>query len=237
MLGLLYKDFRANVKWLLISGGVVLLFNLLMGLTGISNHDIDFIGMTSIYYLLYATVFFMMGSFSLNYVQTDERKKWGYFVASLPGGIANQVVSKYIFVALTVFFTFAVCYTQNFIVQQINDEIGSIAGILLILSCIVLVMVSIELPCAIAFGTKIGSYVKAGIFLLIVFFAAVYLMFGDITWLGSEEEFTDKFLTKLSHLDLSTTAGKVILCGIPLYCISCMISTKLYLNGIERMEK
>jgi len=237
MLGLLYKDFRANLKWLLISGGVVLLFNLLMGLTGISNHDIDFIGMKSIYYLLYATVFFMMGSFSLNYVQTDERKKWGYFVASLPGGIAKQVVSKYIFVALTVFFTFAVCYTQNFIVQQINDEIGSIAGILLILSCIVLVMVSIELPCAIAFGTKIGSYVKAGIFLLIVFFAAVYLMFGDITWLGSEEEFTDKFLTKLSHLDLSTTAGKVILCGIPLYCISCMISTKLYLNGIERMEK
>lgn len=105
------------------------------------------------------------------------------------------------------------------------------------LTCFTLLIVSVELPCAIAFGTKNGAYVKSGIIVALIFIAAVYLMFGDISWLGSEDEFTEKFLDKLSHLDLSSTAGKILLSGIPLYCISCFISAKLYLGGIERMEK
>jgi len=237
MLGLIYKDFRVNLKWLCLAGGLMLFFNIVIGAADSGSHDIDFIGMKAVYYLLYASVFFMLSAFSMNYVQTDERKKWGYFITSLPGGIAKQVVSKYIFVALTIAFDFVICWSQNFIVQQINDEVGSITGILLILSCITLLIVSVELPCAIAFGTKSGAYVKSGIFVALVLIAAVYLMFGDISWLGSEEKFTEKFLDKLSHLDLSSTAGKILLSAIPLYCVSCFISTKLYLGGIERMEK
>lgn len=237
MLGLIYKDFRANLKWLCLSGGMILFFNIVLGSAAAQSHDIDFIGMRAVYFLLYASVFFMISAFSMNYVQTDERKKWGYFVTSLPGGIFKQVTAKYIFVVLTLLFTFGICWLQNFIVMQFNDEIGSITDILLILSCITLYIVAVELPCAIAFGTKNGAYVKSGIFVLLVMIAAVYLMFGDISWLGGEEEFTDKFLDKFRDLDLRSTSGKIILCGIPFYCISCFISTKLYLGGIERMEK
>ena len=237
MLGLIYKDFRANIKWLCLSSGIIIFYSIVMGMADSSSHDIDFSRMKPIYYLLYASVFIMTGALSLNYVQTDERKKWGYFVTSLPNGIVKQVVSKYIFVALTLAFAFGICWIQNLIVRQFNDEVGSITGILFLLSCITLLIVAVELPCAIAFGTKNGAYIKSGIFVVLVLIAAIYLMFGDISWLGSEDQFTEKFFDKLSRLDLSGTAGKVLLSGIPLYCISCFISTKLYLGGIERMEK
>ena len=237
MLGLLYKDIRANLRWLLLTLGIVLFFNLVMFSADVSSHDIDFIGMRAVYLLLYSSVFILTGAFALNYVQTDERKKWGYYVASLPHGIAKQVISKYIFVLLTLLFTLGVCSLQNYMVRLFNDEAKSIVSIFVILMSIVLIMLAFELPCAIAFGSKYGSYVKAGIFVLLMLIAAVYLMFGDISWMGSEEEFSDKFMDKISNISKSSNAIKFALSALPLYCISCFISVKLYLGGIERMEK
>ncbi|MBR4626976.1 MAG: ABC-2 transporter permease [Ruminococcus sp.] len=237
MAGLIYKDIRTNLGWLLLIGGVVLGFNILMGLTNITSHELDFVGMKAVYYIIYAMVFFTCSAFALNYIQTDERKKWGYYIASIPNGIVKQVTAKYIFVALTIAFTFGACYVQNLISRKLNDEVASLTGVFLILACITFIIVALELPFAIAFGTRNGAYVKAGVFVMFVLMIVIYLLFGDISMFGSEEEFADRFLDKLSGLDLKSTGGRIILLGIPLYCISCFISTKLYLGGIERMEK
>lgn len=237
MLGLLYKDIRANLKWLLIAFGVVLFFNIVMFSADVSSHDIDFIGMRAVYLLLYSSVFFTVGAFGLNYVQTDERKKWGYYVISLPNGIAKQIISKYIFVALTLLFALGICSLQNFIVCRINDEARSISSIFLILMSVVMIMLAFEIPCAIAFGSKNGAYVKSGMFVIIILIAAVYLMFGDISWMGSEERFTEIFMDKMTSISKSSNAVKLALTAIPAYCVSCFISTKIYLFGIERMEK
>ena len=237
MLGLIYKDIRTNLKWLLTAFGVVLFYNVIMFLSNYKTHDMDFIGMRGLYLLLYCSVFFTVGAFALNFIQTDERKKWGYYVTSLPNGIAKQVIAKYIFVAGTLMATFAMCYIQNFIVCQVNDEAVSISGVLMILLSIMLIILSFELPCAIAFGTKNGAYVKTGIFVGLVLFAAIYLMFGDISFLGSEEEFTEKFFDTLGKLSKTANGLKAVAVSIPVYCLSCFISAKLYISGIERMEK
>ncbi len=237
MLGLLYKDIRTNLKWLILALSIVLFFNAVMFSADVKSHDIDFIGMRAVYLLLYSSVFFTIAAFAINFIQTDERKKWGYFVVSMPHGIAKQVAAKYIFVAGVLMLGFALSYAQNFLVRQLNDEARSISGVLIILVSITLIMLSVELPCAFAFGSKNGAYVKSGLLVLIILFCAVYLMFGDISWLGSEEEFTEKFMNKLSDISKNSTAVRFAAAAVPMYCVSCFISTKLYLGGIERMEK
>ncbi len=237
MLGLIYKDIRTNLKWLLLALSVVLIFNVIMFLSNFKTHDLDFIGMRGLYLLLYCSVFFTVGAFALNFIQTDERKKWGYYVVSLPNGIAKQIIAKYIFVAATLIVTFGLCYIQNYAVCLYNNEAVSISGVLMILTSVTLVFLSFELPCAVAFGSKNGAYVKAGIFVGLVLFAAIYLMFGDISFLGSEEEFTEEFFDTLGKLSKRSTGLKAFSASIPFYCISCFISTKLYIGGIERMEK
>ena len=73
MLGLLYKDIRTNLKWLILALSIVLFFNAVMFSADVKSHDIDFIGMRAVYLLLYSSVFFTIAAFAINFIQTNER--------------------------------------------------------------------------------------------------------------------------------------------------------------------
>ena len=67
-------------------------------------------------------------------------------------------------------------------------------------------------------------------------------MFADISWLGSRDDFMENFLKWLSGLDIKNLVtggfiGKLLLGAVPLYAISYYISTKVYLKGVDRLEK
>ena len=98
MLGFLYKDIRSNLKWLLLGLCVILFMVCMMSMVMIAgDENVRQNGMGSfmkmILFMMEATSFIIVGAFSLNYIQSDERKKWGYFVASVPHGQAYQPLS------------------------------------------------------------------------------------------------------------------------------------------------
>jgi hypothetical protein len=246
MLGFLYKDIRSNLKWLLLGLCVILFMVCMMSMVMIAgDENVRQNGMGSfmkmILFMMEATSFIIVGAFSLNYIQSDERKKWGYFVASVPHGQAYQVGAKYIFVALVTFAAFFICIANNFVVGLFVSSMPDLTETLFSVVCLSLLMRAIELPFIFAFGSKVGSQVKGGIMLLVIIAAAVYFLFGDLSWMGTEDEIWDKIFTWIQGFDLTkmlhTTIGKILLMGPPLYIVSCFISAKLYLKGVDRMEK
>lgn len=246
MLGFLYKDIKSNLQWLLLGLGVILFMVCMLSVvavTGDENVRQNGLGsfMKMFLFMLEATSFIIVGAFSLNYIQSDERKKWGYYVTSIPHGQTYQVAAKYIFVAAVTFITFGICVANNFIVGQFVDGMPDITETLFSVVCLSLLMRAIELPCIFAFGTKVGSQVKGGILAAVIIGAAIYFMFGDLSWMGTEDEIWDKIFGWIQGFDISklmdTTIGKILIGAIPLYAVSCFISTKLYLKGVDRMEK
>lgn len=241
MLGLLYKDMRANLKGILVMLLVLIFLNglttvmLFVGEDNDSAMNTTFImGFCSI---MAVSSFMTIGATALNIVQTDERKKWGYYITAVPNGIRKQVGAIYTFVFIAMLITFTVVYGVNFIARTVVDAVPDMLGITLTLVFFGLIMRAIELPCIIAFGSKVGSQVKGGLMLLVILGIVVYLLFGDLSWIGSEYDFWDGLFTWIRDFKFTDLALKLAAVGLPMYIVSYFISTKLYLKGVDRMEK
>ena len=111
----------------------------------------------------------------------------------------------------------------------------------MLLVCVSLLLRAVELPFVVAFGTKAGSSIKGCLMLVIIMIALLYALFGDLSWLGTEDEFWEKIFRFITDLDIAklskSWAGKLIFAAVPLYFVSLFISTRLYLHGVDRMEK
>lgn len=241
MLGFIYKDIRTNRMHIALILGVHSFLNILCPIMLLLDDDnaISRAGLftTGFLTMMVFCSFMIVGAFASNFVQTDERKKWGYYVVSLPHGKRKQVFAKYIFVAGILGLTFCIVIGINLIFKAINSNIPDILSITVAILSIELIMKAIEMPCIIAFGTKIGTQVKGGLMALVITFAAVYAMFGDLSWLGSEENIWENIFKFINDFRFAKFGIILLAISIPVYIISCLISTKLYINGIERMEK
>ncbi|MBR6873820.1 MAG: ABC-2 transporter permease [Ruminococcus sp.] len=246
MLGFLYKDIRTNLKWLIIGILVILFMVCLMTLAMVAGDEkVGANGLGSfmkiMLFALEGSAFIITGAFTLNYIQSDERRKWGYFVTSVSGGRAKQVAAKYVFVALNLGLTFLICEVNNLIVRHFVEDAPDLTELLISMVCLSLIMRALELPCIFAFGTKAGTQIKGGMIVLILLGTAVYFLFGDLSWMGTEDEIWEKIFVWIQGFDISklmeTAVGKILLAGPPMYIVSCFISAKLYLKGVDRMEK
>ena len=246
MLGFLYKDIRTNLKWLLLGIVVILFMVCFMTFAMVSgNESIMNNGLSSfmkvVLFGIEGSAFILMGTFSLNYIQSDERRKWGYYVTSIPGGKAKCIIAKYVFIFLTTAITFLICEVNNLVMKNFVKDAPDLTELLISMVCLSLIMRALELPCIFAYGTKVGSQVKGGMIVLILIVGAVYFMFGDLSWMGTEDELWEKIFAWIQSFDISrlldTTVGKILLLGPPMYIVSCFISIKLYLKGVDRMEK
>ncbi|MBQ7186766.1 MAG: ABC-2 transporter permease [Ruminococcus sp.] len=242
MLGFLYKDLRCNGRWVMIMLFVLVFFNVVtsvMILSGENNGGVpdNKLFMTGFFAGFSLISYLVVGAFALNFVQTDERKKWGCYVTAVPGGIAKQVTAKYCFVALSVLVTFCICSVTNAVIRTVNDKAPDVVGINIMLAAVSLLMRSVELPCITAFGTKIGTQVKGGLMAVIVLAVVIYGLFGDLSWIGSEENFWESIFKYIGDFNLKSFGLKLLAAAVPIYAVSCFISMKLFLQGIDRMEK
>ena len=177
------------------------------------------------------------------FVKTVERKKWGYYTTSVPGGIKKQVGAIYIIILTAIIFTLGVTCGLNIIIRKAAGiDIPDATGMMLVFALIVLFMRAIELPFFYAFGSKVGSAVKSLLVVVLIFIAALYFMFADLSWLGSMDDFIGNFIEWLSKLDLKHLisggfVGKLLLTAVPLYIVSYLISINVYLKGVDRLEK
>ena len=247
MLGYLYKDIRINRNILCIMLGLIAFFSIFPLLatsssdgSGVVAEGLVFYG---IYFLINGTVFLVVGMMSSGLVQTDERKKWGYYNAAVPNGIRFQVGSSYIIVFCSIAIALGATCGAIYLIRTFSSiDIPSAGGMMTVFALICLLMRGIELPFFYAFGSKIGSLVKGLLFVVVILIALIYFMFADISWLGSRDDFMENFLKWLSGLDIKNLVtggfiGKLLLGAVPLYALSYYISTKVYLKGVDRLEK
>jgi len=247
MLGYLYKDIRINRNILCIMLGLIAFFSFFPIMAAYGDEEVgavtEGIVFYGIYFLINGTVFFIVGMTASVFVQTDERKKWGYYNAAAPNGIRFQVGSSYIIVFCSIAIALGATWGANYLIRTFSSiDIPSAGGMMTVFALICLLMRGIELPFFYAFGSKIGSLVKGLLFVVVILIALIYFMFADISWLGSRDDFMENFLKWLSGLDIKNLVtggfiGKLLLGAVPLYAISYYISTKVYLKGVDRLEK
>lgn len=247
MLGYLYKDIRINKQMLGIMLGLIVFFSIIPIMaafggeeSGAVTEGVVFYG---IYFLINGTTFLIVGMMASGFAQTDERKMWGYYNAAVPNGIKQQVGSCYIIVVCSIIIALAVTCGMNYLIRNVfSINIPSAGGMMTVFALICLLMRAIELPFFYAFGSKIGSLVKGLLVVSIIMTALVYFMFADISWLGSRDKIMENFLNWLTKLDIKHLVtggfiGKLLIAAVPLYAVSYFISTKVYLKGVERLEK
>ena len=245
MLGFIYKELKVNKQWIYIMSGLVIFFSLfpMLAASGGDDGKLEGAAFYGVYFLINGTCFLVVGMMASMFVHTDERKKWGYYTTSVPNGIRKQVGAIYIVILAAVIFTLALTCIINIISRKVtNTDVPDSTGMMLVFALIVLLMRAIELPFFYAFGSKVGSMVKALLVFVLLFAAAVYFLFADLSWLGRMDDFMGNFIKWISELDIRHLvsggfAGKLLLCAVPLYALSYFISTKVYLKGIDRLEK
>lgn len=243
MLGYIYKELKINKMVLAIMFGLMALFNFFAIPLSLTDDNLKGNGM--MFYVIIPIFsgmsFFIVGMVASGLLEADERKKWGYYTACAPNGIRNQVCSTYIIVAAGLVINFVFAFIVNTIIRQFDSTIPNVTGMMAIIALFVLLLRAIELPFFYAFGSKIGAAIKGLLMVLVIFIAAVYFMFGDISWLGSQDDVMEAILKFLSDLSIrklfKSVFGFILISSVPLYAISCYISTKLYLKGVDRYAK
>ena len=244
MFGFIYKELKVNKQWLCLMFGLVIFFSCFPMLAASGGEGkLEGVAFYGVYFLINGTCFLVVGMMASMFVQTDERKKWGYYTTSVPGGIKKQVGAIYIIILTAIIFTLGVTCGLNIIIRKAAGiDIPDATGMMLVFALIVLFMRAIELPFFYAFGSKVGSAVKSLLVVVLIFIAALYFMFADLSWLGSMDDFIGNFIEWLSKLDLKHLisggfVGKLLLTAVPLYIVSYLISINVYLKGVDRLEK
>lgn len=237
MYGLLYKELVLNKKNLFgIAMGELTVSSLVLLplIFNDSNEEAQFImGVLSIF------VFFMMfpilGMMTASIFETDEIKKWAYFVASSPVTKVGHIQAKYLFTLLLYITLFMWCY----FLTAVSAVFGGSANLMIAFEMlwIMLLTNAIEFPFIVRFGSKFGGYVKTAITTALALAAFEFFLFGNISAFSDPEKILALF-ERLSDAAAMSDISLIVLAAFPfvsagLYFLSYKISCKLYLKGAE----
>ncbi len=241
MLGYLYKEIKTNKLILGVMLGLMLFFNLFLPTTATGDDKPEGVLFYVFFFIMSGSSFLVIGMCASGLVQTDERKKWGYYNAAAPHGIKLQVGSIYIIILAALVCCFCFSSVMNIIMRKMSSDVPDVTGMMIAIALLVLLLRAIELPFFYAFGSKVGGLVKALLLFAVIFIAALYFLFADLSWLGSQDDVMEKIFKFLSGISLKglwkSIFGKILISAVPLYAVSYYISTKVYLKGVERLEK
>ena len=156
MAGLLYKDF-ASIKWKLIVIIVVILTIALLGLRigaaiatgmGASTDTLFLLQIFPVVELpcMFLVFAFYINSFPCKIIEDEKKNKINDYLGSLPISDDKYVLSKYLFVGISVYFAFSVETMWGVIIQSFID---SSTELMVAAKDLVLVMISIAYPLAI----------------------------------------------------------------------------------------
>ena len=239
MPGLLYKNFRINFSaflFVLIFTSVCCVIILLTAIIGGKEFVIENDGLFAMIGLYY--VIFMMPSLTNTFLfEPDEGKTAGAFAMSLPQGAKGLVESKYLTILIEFLILLFLCFLTDTISHAFTGGAFLASVVLIYIFCLRLLLSAVEVPFLIRFGTEHGVSIKSLLVIVLILLAALYFLFGDITWLiGTDEPF--KGLIKWLQ------GGRFLLffalfpfLSIGAYVLSCRISILLYRKGVENHEQ
>ena len=268
MTGLIYKEWRMNRKAYLICALfpplILLLFTALVLPEAVTAEDFSS-KMASLFDDLMSSgeqaspvpllpFYTIVGSFCISGImQTmiflqDESKKWGYFSATHPKGVAGTVYVRYVSVFLMSVITMTSVELTQMLMNLLDHLIrGTKPDEMINFSLVTILMVFLqiflrmgELPFFYRFGQKRGEGLKVIMIFVLMIAGFIYLMFGplpgDDFFVALHDWWTRFKEGKAGNLFyyILTAFLWVTIIG---YYVSYKISCKLYMKGVEQYDK
>lgn len=239
MSGLIYKNFRINffsslliLIITLISSAIAIICSILSGTELIAEND-----GAMMFFLLYYFVF-MMPSLTANLLfEADENKTASAFAMALPQGGKGHVESKYWYILIQYLLVLFITFLTDTVTYVILGGSFSAAIILMMIFCWRLLLSAIEIPFVIRFGSQKGIAIKGVVISFIAMLVAIYIMFGDISWLINSDDPFKAFMdwVKSGKIFFLISLFPFISCAA--YWLSCKISVKVFRKGAENYEQ
>ena len=214
--------------------------------------QITFLGIISLMSILFATLpqgslaplvllefcaFLLTNVINQHLFQADERRTWQYFALSTPQKEQGQIGSKYILVLLVNLVTLLWLLLLDCVFGHMAEKPGlSTSSALLLFFSLMLVMDAIEMPFVFRFGSTYGTKCKGFLLLGIFGVVAIYLLYGDISFLRTGDPLS-AFLGKLQGGTLHRFLDLLPYIAVVLYFLSYCLSLKIMKKGIEAYEE
>lgn len=214
--------------------------------------QITFLGIISLMSILFATLpqgslaplvllefcaFLLTNVINQHLFQADERRTWQYFALSTPQKEQGQIGSKYILVLLVNLVTLLWLLLLDCVFGHMAEKPGlSNSSALLLFFSLMLVMDAIEMPFVFRFGSTYGAKYKGYVLLGIFGVVAIYLLYGDISFLRTGDPLS-AFLGKLQGGTLHRFLDLLPYIAAVLYFLSYCMSLKIMKKGIEAYEE
>lgn len=214
--------------------------------------QITFLGIISLMSILFATLpqgslaplvllefcaFLLTNVINQHLFQADERRTWQYFALSTPQKEQGQIGSKYILVLLVNLVTLLWLLLLDCVFGHMAEKPGlSNSSALLLFFSLMLVMDAIEMPFVFRFGSTYGAKYKGFLLLGIFGVVAIYLLYGDISFLRTGDPLS-AFLGKLQGGTMHRFLDLLPYIAAVLYFLSYCMSLKIMKKGIEAYEE
>ena len=214
--------------------------------------QITFLGIISLMSILFATLpqgslaplvllefcaFLLTNVINQHLFQADERRTWQYFALSTPQKEQGQIGSKYILVLLVNLVTLLWLLLLDCVFGHMAEKPGlSTSSALLLFFSLMLVMDAIEMPFVFRFGSTYGTKCKGFLLLGIFGVVAIYLLYGDISFLRTGDPLS-AFLEKLQGGTMHRFLDLLPYIAAVLYFLSYCLSLKIMKKGIEAYEE
>ena len=173
-------------------------------------------------------VVLIAGMFEQGIFYDDEREIYRSFIISVPRGAYIQIGTKYLFSFLLTGLSVLIMFIIILVCGSIMDaDISLNIDILMLLFSLQLFFRTVENPFIVRFGSKNGNAYRMVITGAIVFAVIVYCLFGDLSVFGSTESLVRWFQDFFSK-DNSLIYRLTPLMVFPFYCLSCLLSCRIY---------
>lgn len=240
MTGLIYKEWKQN-RWYILS---MILCGALPLIAYIALIDRIHNSGQLVECVMIATLsaFIAAGILQMMVLNGDDRKLWGYFIASSPDGYRGFLRIKYemIFFMELLFFTsleFIISIVCSVAADSgIEDALAvsqSAEAIIIPLVFLQILFRAFDIPFAYRFGIRKGSTVKMICFVLLAIeFTVILILTADYTDVMIDDLKAMLTGEKSCLLLYSVFAGILVM-----YCISYRITCRLYMKGVEQYDK
>lgn len=186
-------------------------------------------------FIIFGLLFFLSNIMNSTIFQADEKGVCCSFAFSTPLGGRGFIESKYYTVLIINVAVLAYC----FLIDQVTTAIGSAAvslGLpLVLIFSLETLMNAVTMPFMVRFGGDKGANISISSVMVLFAIIFVYFLFGDISFLMSDEPFAD-FMNWIMGGDAMLWVGLFPYISVASYYISFRISAKLYQKGAASYE-
>lgn len=244
MKGYLYKELRQNRLFLILTAilAVCVIFLpiiLIMISEKVIGREVFLIfAQSGIILRVLISVLGFIGAYAIQSftLKGDDKKLWGYFVASNPKGIKGFIFTKYAFIFSLGLIYFSLCAGCDLILVFITRFIGGaiiphMSGIYFEFFFFQILCCALDIPFTLRFGEKMGNNIKITILTVLAIISIIVIVFNPT---GLADKGADFLLNGEIPSFIKWICPVVSIIG---YVISYLISCKLYIKGVDKYYK